>query len=310
MPGQFSITWPKRRGPSDPWFRVGTVDVTTTTFVVGLSVISFFVYALDKNILRWLQFWPEDVIHGQIWRLVTWPLLNEPDIWTAFSIFLLWWFGNQLENNLGRVRFAKFLLGCTVIPAVVATAYFYVAGGFTGSNVGSLLLINGQAIRLLELAVFVAYVAERPHARFFFGIPAWVLAAVFIGMDVLRYLGDRLFLALVFELAMAGVALLALRAFGFGQAVAWVPLVRLPPAMGGPGVATSRRSSPKPAKKKASKGGAAPVVGPWPGSTVVASQQEVDRILDKIASSGMNSLTESEKAQLEAASRARREKKA
>ena len=36
MPGRFSISVPERRGPSDPWFRIGTLDVTTTVFVVIL----------------------------------------------------------------------------------------------------------------------------------------------------------------------------------------------------------------------------------------------------------------------------------
>ena len=54
MPGQYSITWPNKRGPSDPWFRIGTIDVTTSVFVAAMSVVSFFVYAIDLTLLRWL----------------------------------------------------------------------------------------------------------------------------------------------------------------------------------------------------------------------------------------------------------------
>ena len=30
--------------------------------------------------------WPEKVLEGQIWRLVTWPIANEPDLWTVVTI--------------------------------------------------------------------------------------------------------------------------------------------------------------------------------------------------------------------------------
>lgn len=327
MAGQFSIVWPKRRGPSDPWFRVGTVDATTTTIIAVVSVFSFFVYAIDKSLLRWLAFYPPDIVRGQLWRLATWPLLNQPDVWTMLTIGFLWWFGNQLENDFGRVRFTKFVGCCVIVPAVVTTGYFYLTGGATISNLTSVGQINLEAIRLLEIGVFVAYVAERPTARFFFGIPAWILAAVLVGVDILRYLGDRLFLAVIFELLTAAIALVLLRAFGFGHAVSWVPLVRLPGFLTSDGSGKMAKTRPtKVAKSKSStgkgrgktEGKSDPIVGPWAGSgsssgfgsgsTESATQHDVDRILDKIAASGMNSLTSDEKAALEAASRARRDK--
>jgi membrane associated rhomboid family serine protease len=318
MPGQFSVVWPKRRGPSDPWFRIGTLDVTTATAVAALSLVSFFVYAADKTLLRWVAFLPPDVAHGEVWRLITWPLLNQPDIWTVFSVFLLWWFGNQLEGDFGRVRFTKFILAVALVPAILTTGYYYLSGGLTISNLDSLGVINSRAITLVELGVFVAFIAEHASAKFFFGIPAWVMGAVIIAVDVLRYLGDRLFLALVFELVMAGSALLLVRAFGFGHDVPWVPLVRLPKFLVSDGSGkTTGKPRPTAAGRtrtvKKAKRSTAPTVGPWPGSTggpVNSTQHDVDRILDKIASSGMASLTPEERAQLEAASRARRDKKA
>ena len=302
MAGQFSIVWPKRRGPSDPWFRVGTVDVTTTTALVALSVVSFFVYAIDRFALLRLAFFPDYVASGQIWRIVTWPLVNQPGILVAFSIFLLWRFGNDLEAVFGRVRFLKFLLACTVIPALFTTlAHYVISGG--GAIIG---------IQTLGFAVFVAFVAEHPNARFLFGIPAWVLAVVIVGVNTLQYLGDRLFLSLIFDFVLLAVALLLLRAFGLGSSVSWVPIVRLPRFMGSDGsVKNVKQRGVKADRVKRTKGGTPPVVGPWPGSSggvAASNQHEIDRILDKIASTGMNSLTAKERAELEAASKARREK--
>ena len=45
MAGRFSFSVPERRNASDPWFRVGQVDVGTTVLVIGLCVASMFVWA-------------------------------------------------------------------------------------------------------------------------------------------------------------------------------------------------------------------------------------------------------------------------
>ena len=61
----------------DPWFRVGTVDVNTTIFVVGVGVLSMFVWAIEgpsHPLLSRLWFSSEKVLSGQVWRLLTWPI--------------------------------------------------------------------------------------------------------------------------------------------------------------------------------------------------------------------------------------------
>ena len=329
MAPQLKFQWPQRRGPSDPWFRIGNIDVGTTAIVVALCVLSFFIYAVDKAFLFHLAYSPPDIARGQLWRFVTWPMVNRPNIFTAFTLFILWIFGHDLEAQFGRIRFTKYLVLMVVVPAIVTMGAYYVLGGFNASNVNSIGTIAQQGVRLLELGVFVAYVAERPGARFFFGIPAWVLVAVFIGLDVLQYLGDRLWLALVFELLVAGMALVLLRSFGFGDGVQWVPRIELPAFIVGEGVPRNRsssRGSSRPGKASGTKpsrragksstktsgltgdasGGV--VTGPWEGSSSSpASEREVDAILDKIAANGMESLTSDERRALEEASRRRRD---
>ena len=39
--------------------------------------------------------------------------------------------------------------------------------------------------------MFLVFIAEYPFARFFFGIPAWAIGAVIVGIEVLQLLGDR-----------------------------------------------------------------------------------------------------------------------
>ena len=70
------------------------------------------------------------------------------------------------------------LLIVTVIPGIV----------------GRLINLPDQAdlgFRTLELCVFLLFVAEYPYVRFFFGIPAWVIGAVILAIEVIQLLGDR-----------------------------------------------------------------------------------------------------------------------
>ena len=123
MPGRYSYTSPWSRG-NDPWFRIGQIDVTTTVGLIGLGIISVFVWAIEgrsHEISLKLLLDPQRVQDGEIWRLITWPLVNQASFWTIFLFFILYMLGNQLENLMGRRTFLYLLLAFTVIPAVVVT---------------------------------------------------------------------------------------------------------------------------------------------------------------------------------------------
>lgn len=293
MAGRFSFSVPERRHAGDPWFRLGQVDVTTAVLVAGLCVLSMFVWAIDEQALQSLVLFADDVRGGQIWRLVTWPFYNEPSIWTVITIAILWYFGRELEGILGRVRFGVLLLLLTVVPGIIAT---FVDSPLFG-------------IELVQLGVFLVFVSENPFARFFFGIPGWVIGAVIVGIQFLQYLGTRnedLILVLLATIATAGITA---RTMGLAQSLPWIPA--LPIGQNRP--ARPRRSKPS---RRAPRGGGDVVAGPWsstgrsgpsrveplPQPPVspdhLADQAALDHLLDKISARGMDGLSSDEKRRL------------
>jgi hypothetical protein len=86
MPGRVPLS------PHERWFRVGNVDVNTTTLVSALCAFSFFVYAAARDTLFDLALIPSRVTSGELWRVVTWPFVNQPDIWVALTIAIFWMF--------------------------------------------------------------------------------------------------------------------------------------------------------------------------------------------------------------------------
>lgn len=319
MANRFQISVPKRRADNDPWFRIGTLDISTTVLIIGLNIIVMFLYAVSNTFFYKLAMARSLVTGGQVWRLFTWPFVTIPDIWAAVGLAFFWFVGKQMEQLLGRVRFTKFLATIAAVVLVLALA------------IDSPLV----GMRLIVLAVFVAFVAENPRMPFFFGVPAWIIAGVYVGLDIIRYTGDKQPKLILLLLAAIGAALVLLRGYGWGSEVPWVPELHIPALLGGP---TNRRTvaktttvraakTPKAKRAKSGRGGSESTVipGPWgeqgtasagtastPSTRLTSSgpvsAADVDRVLDKVAASGMASLTDDERAILENASKSLRDR--
>jgi membrane associated rhomboid family serine protease len=299
MAGRFSFSVPERRNFGDPWFRIGTLDVSTTVLVVLMCVASMFVWAIDRTALLRLALIPSEVRDGELWRIVTWPIANEPTLWAVITLAIFWYFGREIEGLLGRARFAILLLLLAVVPGIV----------------GTLIDVAAVGIRPLEFGVFLIFVAEYPFARFFFGIPAWALGAVFLGIEVLQLLGLRDKERIVFLFVTLATAAITARSMGLASSLQWIPAIPI-----------GRSSGHSRQRRTKRKGGGGEVVpGPWPsprgGPTRTASlpqpppaaydpdQVELDALLDKISENGMDGLTADEKRRLNELSKRMRNRK-
>lgn len=288
MAGRFSFSSPESRYGGPPWFRVGDVDITTTVLIAATCVLSMFVWAADPDLLAPLLLEPSEIRGGQIWRLVTWPLANAPDIWTLITIAIFWYFGRELEGLLGRNRFATFLAILTVFPAVVAT-------------IADFDLFQRGGISYVELGIFLTFIVEYPQVRFFFGIPGWVIGVVIVGIQVLQLLGLRETDSVLFLFVIIATAALVARSMGLASSLPWIPKLPLPGTGDRSSSAPKRRSRPKRGGRSSST---TVVDGPWqtrpatPGPDAVAAQAELDALLDKISAGGLDSLTGDEKRRL------------
>ena len=299
MPGRYEFSLPDR--PSrDGWFRLGTVDVTTTTLLVGLGVLSMFLYAIDPGAAFKGAFASPLVKDGEIWRLVTWPLVNPPtEIWVVLTLAFFWFVGHQIEDRVGRRPYAVLIAAMTIIPAVLVTAI--------GTRNDAMAMGRWSAfafgLGLLAIGLLVVFALDNPGARFFFGIPAWAIAAVYVAIDVLRLTGSRLWAQLVLECLVIAVACVGARQLGMVETLSFIPQVA-----GGPKPSRSRpaRSAGrsggkgrKPARGRPSQGSTV-VAGPWGNSGHTPLEQaELDVLLDKISESGIDSLNTAERQRLQ-----------
>ena len=112
--------------------RIGFVAVPGLLRYVGfLTALVFVLEKVNPGYLRLLDLDPVAVMHGQVWRLITYifipqmaSMLPLPDwVNVAFYVLFLWWMGNGLESAWGAFKLTIFyLLG--MIGTTVAAFFF------------------------------------------------------------------------------------------------------------------------------------------------------------------------------------------
>lgn len=279
-------------GGDDPWFRIGSLDVGSSGVAGLLVLIGMVLYAIEgsaRSISRQLVFVSSDVLSGQVWRLLTWFVPDRPSLWVIISAAIIYLLGSQLEANIGRIRMAQFLVVLVLIPSVAATLLDLI--GFAP------IVLNGGD--LLGSAIFYAFVAHMPTAKFFFGIPGWVLAAVFVALEILSLLADRNSALLLLLFIRVAGTVVAARSFGLAQDLPMIPRIAIPGGGGGGGGSSGGRGRGK------SKRTSAPL-------SVVQDNRfedlDIDAILDQVSAFGVDSLTSEQKKRLKAYSKNRKKK--
>jgi membrane associated rhomboid family serine protease len=286
---QFALPEPR---PRDGWFRIGNLDVTTTALMVIAGVASMFLYAISKETFSKLIFDPIAVRNGELWRLITWPIANPPShIWLVLTLLFFWIIGHAVEAMVGRSRFTLLIVVITVVPATIVTLL----------PPADFPTIDEMGLGMLATALFVVFAAEHPNMPFFFGVPAWIVATVFVGIDVLLWVGDRVWGTLVLMVTATLLALIMVRQWGYVRRLTFIPKVGGTTSKAPKRAPVQRRG---PERRPADKRGTV-VEGPWsapvpPRATPdsAAAQVELDELLDKISASGLGSLSTDEKRRL------------
>ena len=258
----------------DPIAWVGRVPVFATTIIVALYVVSMVVVTLllasdAKDVLAKLTFDSGAVLRDwELWRCVTYAFVNPPDPWFIIALVMLYIFGRDVEQFLGRTGFVRLYLGLLLLgPSLLIGATLATGRDFT--------LSQGWA----NFAVFIAFAALYPGAQLLFQITAKVFAWVFLGINVLQLTAMRQWPEMTVLLATSALAWYAIR---HGAALNFDFLSRLRPV--------SHRTG-RPRLR----------VMPPPDQPPADPHRIIDPLLDKISRDGIGSLTRREREQLERA---------
>jgi DNA segregation ATPase FtsK/SpoIIIE-like protein len=176
-----------------------------------------------------------------------------------------------------------FLLMLTVLPGAAVFLY--------GLGESPSQLMYG--LRYVELGVLIAFAAQYPTARFWPGVPAYGIVGVIYGLDILQALSVRSGSQLIMLIAVAATALIGFRSFGYANDLHWLPKIRLPALITGNISARRSRTSRRSSKRRHLK---LEVLNEKRESS---AEREIDKILDQVAESGINSLSKNQRKKLE-----------
>lgn len=99
--------------PVTKWFVIITVAVFMIQLFTGAPARSSVIYSL-------LELRAESVLHGEVWRLVTFAVCNHPvDILgLVFSLLIIWKFGGELERMYGTREVLHCFLGIILFVSI------------------------------------------------------------------------------------------------------------------------------------------------------------------------------------------------
>jgi membrane associated rhomboid family serine protease len=123
------------------------------------------------------------VLHGQLWRLVTAPLLHPPQaVWgVIFSVLVLYFFATPLYERWGARRLYLFLFGCAAFAFAVESIAHAFLPGITAEVWGGASVMADAAL--------VAWALGAPggHVLFMFVLPLrpMVMVALVAGIHLM-----------------------------------------------------------------------------------------------------------------------------
>lgn len=256
------------------WWRGYPIHSSALLVIIHVAAMLGTTLALAfglQGVLNGLIFSSTAVLHGAVWQFVTYAFIHPPSLWFAVEMYLLWVFGREVERSIGRRDFFRLYIALLLLTPIVLTLYGLAQPAIYGGS-GS-----------LHFSMFIAFAALFPGAPLIFSITAKWAAVILVAINSLQALSQRDWASLLSLWASVGLAV------GF---IRWTrgefTLPSVNPFKRRPKFRVVRPEPAESAPRRARK----------PEETAV---DDIDPLLDKIAKSGMSSLTAAERARLEKA---------
>jgi membrane associated rhomboid family serine protease len=237
----------------------------------------------------WLD--ADAVLHGQVWRLVTYAFLHSTEsVWhIVFNMLLLWFFGRDVEDLYGPREFLAFYLTSVVVGGLVMVLSWWATQAQLLA-LGSGRYAVGASAAVTAVLVLIALHEPGRIIRLFFvlPVPIWLIVVFQLATDLFGFLGGDPSSQIGFGAHLGGAAF----AFLYYKR-AWRLLSLWPDFRAW----QRQRSRPKLRlyREEAVEPSAVPV--PSAASAEIDEQLEakLDAVLEKVARLGQASLTEQER---------------
>jgi hypothetical protein len=265
-----------------PLFNIGKIPVwLTTLFTAGLALGVIATALLDSAHfpMQVFAFTAPTFLHGAIWQPLTYVWVDWPTFFTVFGLAVFYSVGIEFERYFARSGFLKLIATLMAVEVIGSLIVWWVAHSIVTPTGSRLPGLAGNYH--LTAGMIVAFATLYPNIEFVGWLPMkwFVFACVAIGS--LMYFPDHAWGTLMVYWAVCLTGFLWIR---YQTGVLTIPMPKLPSFRKRPKL----RALPTPSAEDLNE-------------EVDEPMAEVDALLDKIAKSGIGSLSAKERARLEKA---------
>lgn len=129
-----------------------------TLYLIGGYIIGFGVYMFVPNLLNFLTLEPAYILHGQIWRIVTWVLIPPSGNILTTVIMMLFYYslGTALERTWGTFRYNVYIFS-GIIFTVLGAFILYLIVGVEAVGYGMFF-----STYYINMSIFLAFAVSYP----------------------------------------------------------------------------------------------------------------------------------------------------
>lgn len=137
--------------------------------------VGYLISIINPNFLMYLTLNPYAILHGQIWRLVTW-IIMPPDTSNLFFVLITLYFyyslGTSLERTWGTYRYNVYLMSgmlFTVVGSFLLMGYCYLFEGAAIAGLGADVYFTYLSLYFstyyINMSIFLAFAATFPDVQ-------------------------------------------------------------------------------------------------------------------------------------------------
>lgn len=160
-----------------------------TMYLIGAYIIGYGIAYFMPNLLGWLTLEPYFILHGQVWRILSWVLVPPSGniVTIVIMMFLYYSLGTGLERTWGTFRYNVYIFSGILFTVLGAFVLYLILGG---AAIGTGVFFSTYYI---NMSIFLAFAASYPDTELllYFILPVkmkWiaVLDAALILYDFIR----------------------------------------------------------------------------------------------------------------------------
>ena len=141
-----------------------------TMYIIICYVVGYFLTYLNPSLMAMMSLDVAKILHGQIWRLVTWviypPSTGNFLLFVISILFFYYPIGTSLERTWGTFRYTLYIFSGLFFVLIAAFLTYFITGGYVVIG-GMSYAIGGGVFTTyyVSLSVFLAYAMSCPDMQ-------------------------------------------------------------------------------------------------------------------------------------------------